>query len=582
MARLLSVNVGLPRDIAWQGRTVHTGVWKSPVEGLRRVRWLNIDGDGQGDTAGHGGEQRAVYVYQDEAYRYWQDHLGRSDLVAGQFGENFTVAGLADTEVCIGDRYKIGSALFEVTQPRVTCYRLGIRMDEPDMAALLVKHGRPGFYFRVIDEGDVEAGDEITKVASGPESMSVSEINALLYLPPHPRERLERALKIPALSRGWRHSFEAMLAQPTTTGNAGLGPTATPPPAWRGFRPFRVSRKIAESENVTSLTLEPADGHPAAVALPGQFVIIRLGPSAATTMTRSYSLSSHADPASYRLSVKREAHGIASTYIADELQPGDVVQLGAPRGSFTLRQGTRPVVLLSAGIGVTPVLAMLQALAAEGSPRHVWWLHGTRNGREHAFAAEARELLARLDHHHSHVCYSTPDPEDRPAVDFDSAGHLDLPLLQQLDLPQDGDFYLCGPARFMSDLTASLTALGVTPDRIHTELFGAGPSLTPGIAASPKRPAHVPTGEPGPGPMVSFARSGLNVCWGPSYASLLELAEACDIPVRWSCRTGVCHNCESGLVAGDVNYQPDPLDTPADGNVLICCARPQGDVVIDL
>jgi ferredoxin-NADP reductase/MOSC domain-containing protein YiiM len=528
MARLLSVNVGLPRDIAWQGRTVHTGVWKSPVEGLRRVRRLNIDGDGQGDTAGHGGEQRAVYVYQDEAYRYWQDHLGRLDLVAGQFGENFTVAGLADTEVCIGDRYKIGSALFEVTQPRVTCYRLGIRMDEPDMAALLVKHGRPGFYFRVIDEGDVEAGDEITKVASGPESMSVSEINALLYLPPHPRERLERALKIPALSRGWRHSFEAMLAQPTTTGNAGLGPTATPPPAWRGFRPFRVSRKIAESKNVTSLTLEPADGHPAAVALPGQFVIIRLGPSAATTMTRSYSLSSHADPASYRLSVKREAHGIASTYIADELQPGDVVQLGAPRGSFTLGQGTRPVVLLSAGIGVTPVLAMLQALAAEGSPRDVWWLHGTRNGREHAFAAEARELLARLDHHHSHVCYSTPDPEDRPAVDFDSAGHLDLPLLQQLDLPQDGDFYLCGPARFMSDLTASLTALGVTPDRIHTELFGAGPSLTPGIAASPKRPAHVPTGEPGPGPMVSFARSGLNVCWGPSYASLLELAEACD------------------------------------------------------
>jgi ferredoxin-NADP reductase/MOSC domain-containing protein YiiM len=583
MARLLSLNVGLPRDVAWQGRTVHTGIWKAPVEGPRRVRRLNIDGDGQGDTAGHGGEQRAVYVYQDQSYRYWQEHLGRSNFVPGQFGENFTVEGLADREVCIGDRYKIGSALFEVTQPRVTCYRLGIRMEEPDMAALLVKHGRPGFYFRVIEEGDVEAGDEIIQVASGPERMSVSEINALLYLPPHPRDRLERALQIPALSGGWRHSFQALLEQQhVASGNAGLGPAASPPPAWRGFRPFRVTRKIAESGTVTSLILEPADGHPGAVALPGQFVIVRLGPSATPAMTRSYSLSSHADAASYRLSIKREEHGIASTYIADELRPGDVVQLGAPRGSFTLKQGTRPIVLLSAGIGVTPVLAMLQALAAEGSMRDVWWLHGTRNGREHAFAAEVRELLAGLAHHHSHVCYSTPDPGDRPSADFDSAGHLDLRLLQQLNLPQDGDYYLCGPAAFMSDLTAGLSAWDVAPDRIHTELFGAGPSLTPGIAASAKKPAHVPAGAPGPGPMVSFARSGLNVRWGPSYASLLELAEACDVPVRWSCRTGVCHNCESGLVAGAVSYAPEPLDAPADGNVLICCSRPQSDVVIDL
>jgi ferredoxin-NADP reductase/MOSC domain-containing protein YiiM len=582
MARLLSLNVGLPRDIAWQGRTVHTGIWKTPVTGPRRVRRLNIDGDGQGDTAGHGGEHRAVFVYQDESYRYWQGHLGRSNLVHGQFGENFTVEGLADTEVCIGDRYRIGSALFEVTQPRVTCYRLGIRMDEPDMPALLVRHGRPGFYFRVIEEGDVEVGDEITQVGSDPESMSVFEINALLYLPPHPPGRLERALKIPALSRGWRRSFEALLEQQSkddTAGNAGLGPAASPPPAWRGFRPFRVSHKIAESSNVTSLILEPADGQPVATALPGQFVVVRLGSSA---ITRSYSLSSHTESAAYRISVKREAHGAASSYIADELQTGDVVQLGAPRGSFTLRPDTRTVVLLSVGIGVTPVLAMLHTLAAQGTKREVWWLHGTRNGREHPFAAEARALLAGLAHHHSHVCFSAPDPADRRGIDFDSAGHVDQRLLQTLDVPSDGDFYLCGPAAFMSDLAAGLAALGVAPDRIHTELFGGKPSLTPGIAAGSKIPAHRPAGASGPGPMVSFARSGLNVCWGPSYASLLELAEACDVPVRWSCRTGVCHNCESGLVAGEVSYGPDPLDPPADGNILICCSRPQGDIVIDL
>jgi len=180
MGHLLSVNVGLPRDVTWQGKTVHTGIWKTPVKGPRMVRRLNIDGDGQGDLTGHGGERRAVFVYQVDSYRYWQDQLGRNDFTYGQFGENFTVDGLSDKEVCIGDRYRIGGALFEVTQPRVTCYRLGIRMNEPEMAALVVKHGRPGFYFRVLEEGEVEAGDEIIRVASGPERMSVFDIDALL------------------------------------------------------------------------------------------------------------------------------------------------------------------------------------------------------------------------------------------------------------------------------------------------------------------------------------------------------------------------------------------------------------------
>ena len=253
MGRLLSVNVGLPRDVTWQGKTVHTAIWKAPVEGPRMVRRLNIDGDGQGDLTGHGGERRAVFVYQMDSYRYWQNHLGRNDFAYGQFGENFTVDGLSDAEVCIGDRYRIGGALFEVTQPRVTCYRLGIRMNEPEMAALLVKHGRPGFYFRVLEEGEVEAGDEITQVASGPERMSVSEIDALLYMPGHPRDQLERALRIPALSAGWRRSFEALLTQEreggATTGNAGLTAASGPPPAWRGFPPAsRIAQGARERQ----------------------------------------------------------------------------------------------------------------------------------------------------------------------------------------------------------------------------------------------------------------------------------------------------------------------------------------------
>jgi ferredoxin-NADP reductase len=454
------------------------------------------------------------------------------------------------------------------------------------MAALVVKHGRPGFYFRVLYEGEVEAGDEITQVASGAERMSVFEINSLLYLPGHPRNQLERALRIPALSAGWHRSFEALLTQEreggVTTGNAGLTRTPSPPPAWRGFRRFRVSRKVRESGNVISLALEPTDGQPVAATLPGQFVVLRLGPASAPALMRSYSLSGEPNAAYYRLSIKREAHGAAGAYVDDELGVGDIVQASAARGDFTLRPGVTPVVLLSAGIGVTPVLAMLHALAAEASTREIWWLYGTRNGREHPFAEETRGLLKALAHRHSHICYSSPDPEDRPNVDFDAPGRLNMRVLQELNLPRNGDFYICGPSTFMSDLTAGLAASGVTRDHIHTEMFGAGPSNTPGIAASPRRSPHLPAGPPGSGPTVSFARTGLDVRWGSSFQSLLELAEACDVPVRWACRTGVCHTCETGLVAGKIGYRPDPIDAPADGNVLICCSQPEGDVVIDL
>ena len=393
LPRLLSVNVGLPRDIAWQGKTVRTAIWKAPVQGGRMVRRLNIDGDGQGDLAGHGGEQRAVFVYQIELLStIGRSQLGRNDFTYGQFGENFTVDGLSDQEVCIGDRYRIGGALFEVTQPRVTCYRVGIRMNEPQMAALLVAHGRPGFYLRVLEEGEVEAGDEILRVASGPERMSVFEINALLYMPGHPRSQLERALRIPALSAGWRGSFEALLAQ-----ERGGGVDDRKRRAHSGVRPASGVAGIPPASGIAQGAREQqrdlagarARGRaPLTAALPGQFVVLRLRPSPdAPALTRSYSLSGEPSAERYRVSVKREAHGAAGAYVDEKLQVGDVVDASAARGSFTLRPGDAPVVLLSAGIGATPVLAMLHALAAEASPREIWWLYGARNGREHPFAA---------------------------------------------------------------------------------------------------------------------------------------------------------------------------------------------------
>jgi ferredoxin-NADP reductase/MOSC domain-containing protein YiiM len=586
MARLLSVNVGLPRDVAWKGRTVHTGIWKDPVPGRCRVGWLNLDGDGQGDLAGHGGEQRAVFVYQIESYRFWREELKRSDFVHGQFGENFTIEGLPDDAVCIGDRYQIGGALFEVTQPRVTCYRVGIRLNESRMPALLTSSGRTGFYFRVLREGEVGAGDQITKVGEAKERMTVAEVNALLYSPDHARDRLERALRIEPLSPGWRWSFEALLKSRTTTpgnGNAGLAPPAAAHPAAPGFRPLAVTAINQESADVLSLTMQDRDGQPLPAALPGQYVVLRLpATTGGSPLFRSYSLSGPLSTECYRISVKIEPKGTAGTYLREHVRAGDVLDVSAPRGSFILQSAERPVVLLSAGIGATPVLAMLYALAAARSTRQVLWLHTARDGAHHPFAGEIRRLVPTLAQGRLYVCYSRPEARDELARDFDAAGRLSRALLEEIGIPREADVYICGPAHFMTDMKEALAGVGVAPERIHVELFSGGEALTPGVVGAATRAPHLPGEDADTGPLVSFARSGIAAHWKPSYQSILELAEACDVPVRWSCRTGVCHNCESGLVSGAVAYGPEPLEKPADGNLLVCCSQPTCDVVLDL
>jgi ferredoxin-NADP reductase/MOSC domain-containing protein YiiM len=570
--RLLSLNVGGPRDLAWQGRTVRTAIWKEPVDGPRMVRRINIDGDDQADRLAHGGEHRAVFVYQIESYRYWERELGRDDFTYGQFGENFTVEGLADDEVCVGDRYRIGGALFEVTQPRVTCYRVGIRMKEPAMPSLLVAHHRPGFYLRVLEEGEVRAGDTIVKVADGPERLTIADVDALLYLPGKARATLERALRVPALSAGWQGSFRDLLAKLRA---------APPPPLWAGFRPLRVAEVSPESTSVTSFRLVADDDDGGPAADPGQYLTVRVRPDgAAGPLTRSYSLSDLPDERGYRISVKRD--GAASRYLHERVRVGDRVDAAAPRGSFVLRAGTRPVVLISAGVGATPVLAMLHALALAPATQPVWWLHGARNRAEHAFAAEADALLAALPNGHRVVAYSRPGPADVRGTDYDIAGHLDLATLSRAGVPADADHYICGPDAFMRAIGAALTAHGVEPDRIATETFGAISVHASGIVSSGDRAPHAPDGPPGTGPVVTFARSGVAVPWDDRFGNLLDLADACDVAVGFGCRIGVCHNCESSVFSGAVAYDPEPLEPPSEGRILVCCSRPAGELTLDL
>jgi ferredoxin-NADP reductase/ferredoxin len=302
----------------------------------------------------------------------------------------------------------------------------------------------------------------------------------------------------------------------------------------------------------------------------------------APPVLRSYSLSDAPSTDHYRVSIKQELNGVGSTYVHQYVRVGDVLDVSAPRGNFTLQPSDRPILLLSAGVGATPVLSMLHSLAAEKSTRQVWWLYGARSRKDHPFAQESRGLMQALPRSRSRTLYSRPGPEDRLGFDFDATGRLGVPVLEERGVPRDADFYLCGPTAFLHDLGAALAAWGVATKHIRKEIFGPGESMTPGISAEPARPVHEPVGLAGRGPQVSFARSGLIVRWDAKYHDLLELAEACDVAVRWSCRTGVCHNCESGLISGAVSYQPDPLDPPAAGNVLICCSQPQEDVVIDL
>ncbi|HEX6546156.1 MAG TPA: MOSC and FAD-binding oxidoreductase domain-containing protein [Bryobacteraceae bacterium] len=584
MPRLVSVNVGLPRELIWGGKTVRTAIWKIPVDGRRMVRKLDIDGDAQADLAGHGGEHRAVFVYQMDSYHYWVRFLGRNDFTFGQFGENFTVEGLPDKEVCIGDRYRIGDAIFEVTQPRVTCYRVGIRMNEPRMPSLLIAHRRPGFYFRVLQEGEVGAGDDIVKIADGPERISVAEIDALLYLPGHSREQLERALRIPALSKGWQNSFQAMLQQSnseTAVGNPGLA-NEEQTPAWPGFRQMRVVKINKESDGVTSFILSPVDGQRLALFQAGQFVVLRmqLQPDEPPVL-RSYSLSDLPLTDHFRISVKNELNGLGSSFLCNRTREGDVLDVSAPRGSFTLPRGRSPVVLLSAGVGATPVMSILHALAAENSQREIWWIYGARNRAAHPFAEESRSLLNQLSRGRRYIVYSRPAATDRAGTDFDVPGHIDIALLDRIGVPQGSEFYLCGPPSFLQKMRDGLRDWGVPGGSVHTETFGSLEPITPGMKQVDRAP-HQPEGPPGSGPLVSFTRSGIAAAWDKKFASLLELAEACDVRVRWSCRTGACHTCMTGLIAGSVAYNPEPLETPSDGNVLVCCSQPNADVTLDL
>jgi ferredoxin-NADP reductase len=354
------------------------------------------------------------------------------------------------------------------------------------------------------------------------------------------------------------------------------------PGGWEGYRTFVVDRKVPESETITSFYLVPEDGGPLPPFKPGQFLTFRLDiPGQSKPLTRTYTISDRPDADYYRVSIKRETPpGLSSNYFHDHVQPGARLCIKSPRGDFWLDPGDdTPVVLVSAGVGLTPMISMLNSIVAAGSGRPVWFIHGTRSGREHAMGEHVRSLAAERDNVHLHVRYSRPAPGDIEGQNHDGTGHVTVDVLKSLLPPAAYDFYLCGPTPFMKTLYNGLLDWGVAEGRIHYEFFGPASVLKAGAG---KAPTQI-TGDGSSHAFdVVFDQSGVTVAWDPGVDSILELAEAHGLRPDYSCRSGICHTCMCKLIAGEVTYVVEPADLPDPGYVLICCSRPVSDVIVDV
>ena len=577
--KLLSVNVSLPKEITFKGKTVNTGIFKEPVEGRVQVKTLNIEGDGQADLLGHGGPFRAVCVYSFDNYAYWERELARKDFTPAQFGENFTVEGMLDEDVRVGDVFRIGTALFQVTQPRVPCYKLAIKMGVEGFYDQLLASGRLGFYFRVLEEGNVGAGDGIERIQVSPIDMTILEINKLMYYEKDNLDGARKSLRVEALSPGWRTTFEGRLAR-----------ADLPASIQEELRTLVVNRKVPESETITSFYLVPEDGKPFERFLPGQFLPLKLDiPGQDEPVLRTYSLSDSPDRDYYRLTIKREPAppdrpdlypGVSSSYFHDQIEPGSKLLAKSPRGTFFLDpHGENPVVLLSAGVGLTPLISMLNSIVDAGSDRPVWFIHGGRNGREDAMGSHVRQVATENSNVRIHIRYSRPLSEDRVGRNYDDEGHVDIDLVKRLLPGKDLDFYLCGPTPFMKSLFNGLLHWGVSESRIHYEFFGPASAFKERTrVATAKRAAEA--SECCQDIEVTFSKSAVTTNWNPSFESILDLAEANGLNPDYSCRSGICHTCICKLEEGEVEYILEPLEPPAQGSVLICCSKPKTHVVV--
>jgi uncharacterized protein len=558
--RVVAVSRAQPRWVEIRGRQVFTSILHDASDGP-----LAFEADGPADnaTAVH---TEQVLAMPAQHYDHWTRELGIERGAWGwcHWGENLTLDGVDEATLCIGDRLRVGDeAVFEVTSPRIPCFKLAWRIGQPDTVLLrLIETGRIGFYLRVLQPGEVRADDKVVLEKFAGDTITVADLSRLLIDRAATADRLRRVLAIPALGAQAHGVLLRRAAQIEETAEAQIG-------CWDGWRDFRVARVEDEAADIRSFHLDPCDGGAVPAALPGQFVTVQTQAG-----VRTWSLSRHGG--AYRLSIKRGSN--VSDWMHRAVAPGAVLQLRAPAGRFVLSHGLLRPVLLSAGIGVTPLLAMLQAQAARGG-RPLRWIHSTRNGRTHALRDEVERVLQAQPAFTRQVHYTAPLPEDRLGIDYDRAGRITAddiasllrtpytttPFGRRIELSGvDSEFYICGPQDFEAMVRASLEAGGVAASQVFSETFHPHA----GGADTAEESAEVRFG------MVQLRWTG---------GSLLDLAEAAGLEPASGCRIGACHACAVKLRAGQVRYDPAPLVEAAPGTVLLCCARPASAIVeVDL
>lgn len=561
--KVVSLNVGEPRLVTYRGTWFRTGIFKEPTDEPLTLKKLNFAGDGQADMSAHGGIDKAVYCYPIEHYDFWRGELGRASLPMGQFGENVTTEGVLESELRIGDVLALGTAVVQVSEPRIPCYKLVMRMDAgSDFAVRFLAANRTGFYCRVLQEGVVKTSDALILLHSDASSATVSEVIAATQFADRDPVGLRRARKARGISVKWQSRVRRMIDAEVRRRMEETGTQRNV---------FAVDKVVRETRDVLSIWLRPAGKGRLSRALPGQYVTIVW----ADGMTRTYSLSAVDADRGYRVTVKlvRDAQGAlgrASARIAD-LKAGDMLTVDRPRGNFHPDvDDDTPLVLAAAGIGVTPIMAMLEHVTRNGR-RDVFAAFGMRRADEHPLAGELAALVAERRRLSVMLAYSRhdgapvqglPAPKHGRLIAADLLPHAATPL---------AEVFLCGPGEFIRQMHDGLVERGVNSQCIRYESFGPSTLL----------PARALEHAPDTTFTVSFTRSDVQAVWSPSSGTLLNLAETAGVSPAFGCRSGACGLCRTELSEGRVSYV-EPIDEPDAGYVFPCCAIPETDCRLDL
>jgi ferredoxin-NADP reductase/MOSC domain-containing protein YiiM len=563
---LLAVFAGRVAPLGPKG--VASAFIKNRVVDRVSVTKRGLIGDEQADLAVHGGADKAVYAYPAVHYPSWLEEFPEHAALwgPGSLGENLSVSGCDESNIAIGDVFRLGSAILQVTQPRKPCFKLALRFGgDQRIAPRMIRQSRTGWYCRVLEDGCFGPGDAFEQLERPHSEWSVKRVNETAYDVTATTETLQAVAALPALSAAWRAQTNSAAASISK---------------WRAvadFRRFVLVEARDESASIRSLSFAPADGGDIPPHQPGQHVQIKLR-SGGSDFIRRYTISSVPVSKSLRVSVKREASGLASRLL-HQLQIGQQIEISKPQGRFVFdRKAGRPVVLLSAGVGITPMISMLHAAVTQDGSHpfvpQVLFCHVVRNGAEHAFREQFAASLAKHPNTISRIFYSRPSEEDRQLRRFDQEGRLRIEDIGPF-VTAEHDFYLCGPASFMATIRSELVKQGVPESHIKAETFDFGAGGAQRFDFSPDALRRFKSKA-----TVRFGERGKRLAWTPEDGTLLELAEKHEVTVSSDCRMGLCGTCAARIVLGEVTHLGLDGSGPADGEALLCRAIPRTDELL--